>query len=237
MLPFPTQTTWKHDPFSSELSKYRAFQKGMGLYASHPLLIRTSHFSASKLSPGTHTVLTNENPWFFFLKKITGSGWLSILGGVKLGSQKGWFLDGISQIIVGLDTIISRKIIHVQNVSRLRCGFMHSLLFWQLHAFPSLLSSSCLNQSKCLNIFILKINGIWLADDQNFNVFFWCVGGGAWELARLCAWLLFARLCAVECTIMFCFFMIIWEKYLFGVGFFPCNFWFACYQVIAKLVM
>ena len=65
----------------------------------------------------------------------------------------------------------------------------------------------------------------------------WRFVGERLFLACVCAWLLRARLRAIARMIVRIFFAYCWKKYLLGVGFSPCVFFFRFYLVQAKLVL
>ena len=62
LMSFRTQTTWVHGPFSSGLSRFMAFRKGMGLYAPHLLLARIAHSNVTIFSTGGTYVRVRFRP-------------------------------------------------------------------------------------------------------------------------------------------------------------------------------
>ena len=113
-MPFLIQTTWKNGPFSSELSKHRAFQKGMCLCASHILQASISHFSTAMFAAPPQILTTTliqskccifpdtrfhwfKNRkimhWFFFALSVVGDE-LKIY--CHAYSERPWSLDSKS---------------------------------------------------------------------------------------------------------------------------------------------
>ena len=92
-----------------------------------------------------------------------------------------------------------------------------------------------INQWKTFIFLFLKNPGIWL-DGYISPLENWRFVGESLFLARVCAWLLLARLRAIARIIARTFLLNIEGKYLLEVGFCSCVFCFVFYLVRTKLV-